>query len=172
MFDPNQRNYHNHTSEYRIYGRYSYDGIGQRKRIIEYASFGDQAGERLDIIELYNIKKAYVTNIDTKECTIYDIEHPFGSHDIPASAIFQGYEIIGSYPDQLTLSQWFNPTDSFMGINGTQYLTFTEATCIPVRDDRFNDQTGFHYQEFSNVVLGFSDPNVFIPPSNCKPQDA
>lgn len=32
-FDPNDRVYHNHSSDYRIFGRYSYDGIYQRRRI-------------------------------------------------------------------------------------------------------------------------------------------
>ena len=45
-FDPNHRPYHNHTSDYRIYGRYSYDGVNLRKAHFDYASFGDEPTER------------------------------------------------------------------------------------------------------------------------------
>merc|ERR1711964_310048 len=48
-----------------------------------------------------------------------------------------------------------------------RFQTFTQD-CVPVRDDRFSNATGFHYEEFSDVTLGFHDPNIFIPPTGCQ----
>ena len=47
------------------------------------------------------------------------------------------------------------------------YQTFTKE-CIPVRDDKFSNATGFHYEEFSDVTIGLSNPNIFNAPTNCK----
>jgi hypothetical protein len=51
------------------------------------------------------VLQAYVTNLGTRECKIYDITRPFISHEIPADAQFEGYETIGAYPDYVTLTQ-------------------------------------------------------------------
>eukprot|EP00350_Pseudokeronopsis_sp_OXSARD2_P004482 CAMPEP_0170549502 /NCGR_PEP_ID=MMETSP0211-20121228/7652_1 /TAXON_ID=311385 /ORGANISM="Pseudokeronopsis sp., Strain OXSARD2" /LENGTH=193 /DNA_ID=CAMNT_0010855551 /DNA_START=10 /DNA_END=591 /DNA_ORIENTATION=- len=168
-FDPNERPYHNHTSAYRTRARYTYDGLGLRKRRVEEFQSGG-ADNYYDIIELFNEKKAYVTDLKSKVCTIYEISAAdFHPHDIPSDAQFTGNEIIGSYPDQVELSQWFKPNASYYGGVSDQYLTFTVGNCVPVRDDRWNNATGFHYEEFSDVTVGLSDPNVFIPPSGCTP---
>ena len=37
-----------------------------------------------------------------------------------------------------------------------------------MRDDKFSNNTGFHYEEFSDVTIGISDPNMFTPPTGCK----
>lgn len=68
-FDPNERVYHNRTSEYRVFGRYSYDGTYKRKRIFvsltffhflpaqeEYRHESDPT-ERFDLLELYATKQ-------------------------------------------------------------------------------------------------------------------
>jgi hypothetical protein len=70
----------------------------------EYIHDSDPA-ERFDILELYSTKQAFVTNLGTRECKIYQITRPFIAHDIPANAQFEGYETIGAYPDYVTLSQ-------------------------------------------------------------------
>eukprot|EP00048_Salpingoeca_helianthica_P014316 m.221104 g.221104 ORF g.221104 m.221104 type:complete len:214 (-) comp15719_c0_seq1:122-763(-) len=168
-FDPNERVYHNHTSEYRAFARYSYDGVYQRKRIFEEARFGSSPSQRFDILELYSIKKAYVTNLGTRQCLIYDIRHPFIAHDIPANATFEGYETLGAYPDYVTLTQWVLPNATRGDVTGTRYLTYTSQGCVPVRDDYFSNATGFTYTEFSDVTVGLHDPNIFNPPTGCKP---
>ncbi len=54
-----------------MFGSYAYDGINDRKFTVEYASVGDQPGERLAILELYSTKRAYVTNLQTQKCLYY-----------------------------------------------------------------------------------------------------
>lgn len=87
-----QRSYHNHTSQYRVYSRYAYDGDNLRKHSFEYASFGDNPDERLEILELFKERKAYVTNLQTRACKVYNIpsSDSFLRHDIPDSAAFEG----------------------------------------------------------------------------------
>ena len=64
-FDPNERVYHNHTSDFRSFARYAYDGTFQRKRIYEEVRFGTTPDQRFDILELHSVKLLYVTNIGT-----------------------------------------------------------------------------------------------------------
>jgi len=167
-FDPNQRRYHNHTSEFRIAGKYAYDGVNERKWMRDEVRTGDDPQqEYFEILEIHQEKKAYVTDLRTKDCKIYTITEPFHRHDIHDGARFEGYEIYGSYPDSLTLSQWFTPNATYRGTSANFYQTFTDK-CVPVRDDKFGDAFGFTYEEFSDVSIG-ANPNIWIPPSNCKP---
>lgn len=66
--------YHNQTSAYRTYAHYTYDGINLRKHRYEDATYGDSAEERLEVLELYSEGKAYVTNVQTRVCQIYNLE--------------------------------------------------------------------------------------------------
>eukprot|EP00051_Salpingoeca_urceolata_P026307 m.476825 g.476825 ORF g.476825 m.476825 type:complete len:205 (+) comp20664_c0_seq1:63-677(+) len=167
-FDPNRRSYHNHTSEYQIFGRYSYDELNKRKFHHEEGQFGsDPAFHELYILELYNENKMYVTDVRSRECKVYSIDRPWYSHQISEHAKFRGYEIIGSGTESVELSQWVDETPIF-GHNNTRYQTFTVKGCAPVRDDHHNKETGFHYEEFSDVTLGFHDPNIWIPPTGCQ----
>lgn len=169
-FDPNQRSYHNRTSAFRAHARLSYDGQYKRRRIFEEYVTGTSPEQRFDILELYQVKKAYVTNLGTRKCTIHDITFDWHPLDIPTNATFEGFETLGSYPDSVTLSQWFvgNATGP-RGSKGVRYKTFTTVGCVPVRSDFMSNATGFTYEEFSDVTLGLHDPNIFIPPTGCTP---
>eukprot|EP00730_Choanoeca_flexa_P014710 TRINITY_DN6532_c0_g1_i1.p1 TRINITY_DN6532_c0_g1~~TRINITY_DN6532_c0_g1_i1.p1 ORF type:complete len:215 (+),score=40.10 TRINITY_DN6532_c0_g1_i1:99-647(+) len=168
-FDPNERSYHNRSSEYRSYGRYAYDGVEQRKWIFEDVAYNSPAFQRFEILELYKEKLAYVTNITSGECTIFDIEHPFHPHDIEKDAKFTGYENLGAYPDYLQLSQWTTRNATYHGQpNAHVYQTFTVEDCAPVRSDVYVPATGFHYEEFSDVTKGVINPDVWIPRSDCR----
>eukprot|EP00051_Salpingoeca_urceolata_P032452 m.15813 g.15813 ORF g.15813 m.15813 type:complete len:241 (+) comp5095_c0_seq1:78-800(+) len=165
-FDPNRRYYHNHTSEYRAYGRYAYDGDQQRKAWVEDLEYGNEHTEvRLSVLELFSEKKAYVTDLKTQECKIYPLEnadwHP---HDIPENATFHGFENIGGPADYVSLQQWHVHPDRH---GGFAYKTYTQQ-CVPVRSDHFNNATGFHFEEFSDVTIGIHDPSIWFPPTNCK----
>ena len=43
----------------------------------------------------------------------------------------------------------------------------TSKGCIPVNENFFDKRVGFINRQFFDVVLGISDPNVFIPPATC-----
>ncbi|EGD74288.1 hypothetical protein PTSG_06297 [Salpingoeca rosetta] len=166
-FDPNRRPYHQHSSEYRTWGRYAYDGVNKRKWMLDMVVRGDIDHKRFMVLELYEEQEAYVTDLDTQECRVYNLTIPFHRHDINDDAEFIGYEILGSGEDSIQLSQWFTPNATYHGERSTDYQTFT-MDCVPVRDDHYAAATGFHYEEFSDVTIGISDPNVFIPNPACK----
>merc|ERR1711990_177909 len=136
-FDPNERYYHNHTSEYYDIGRYSYDGEGMRKRLLMDATFGNNPDIHLLILELYHEKNAYVLDLDTKKCKKFKITWEWHAHDIPLHAHFLGYETLGTWPSQLELAQFRSELDGMF-----QFQTFTKDGCVPVRDDVYSNATG------------------------------
>ncbi len=84
-FDPNERVYHNHSSEFRVFSRYSYDGINLRKRIFvsswpfsirvfkyfqEEVQFGSTPADRFDILELH-ARGVVCTQVLCIECYLY-----------------------------------------------------------------------------------------------------
>jgi hypothetical protein len=88
--------YHNSSSEFRISGRYAYDGHRQRKWTLEERSTDDGNTTGVyEILELHEERKAYVTERSTGKCTIYNLSHPFRHHDISNNATFVGYETYG-----------------------------------------------------------------------------
>ncbi|EDQ91724.1 uncharacterized protein MONBRDRAFT_35848 [Monosiga brevicollis MX1] len=166
-FDPDRRYYHNHTSQYRSYGAYAYDGVELRIWRREDITVGDSATDRVEVLELYKSQKAYVTNLTTGKCTSYNINFPFRHHDINPNARFVGYETLGNSEDSITLSQWVAVNQTYHGEPGAHvYQTFTQE-CVPVRDDVMVPDSGFHYEEFTDVTLGVQDPNIWIPPADC-----
>eukprot|EP00043_Microstomoeca_roanoka_P029539 m.22209 g.22209 ORF g.22209 m.22209 type:complete len:208 (-) comp9268_c0_seq1:208-831(-) len=167
-FDPNRRPYLNHSSDYRTWGRYAYDGIDLRKWMLdEVVLGGGDNPKRYMVLELYREQQVYVTDLSNYECKIYDLTHRFHRHDINPNATFIGNEILGFGQDQILLSQWFANDTTYHGEPSTDYQTFT-MNCVPVRDDHYTEETGFHYEEFSDVTLGISDPNIWIPSPSCK----
>lgn len=142
-----------------------YDSTIRAKRTIEIASVNDTNPELLDILELYDERVAYVVNVKDRTCQTVKLDIPFISHDIPRAAQFMAYESIGvAGAGGTVLSQWrFDDATS----NFHMYLTYTlrEEDCVPVRFD-FVDDSGFHYNEFSDLEIGV-DPNVFRKPSIC-----
>ena len=57
--------------------------------------------------------------------------------------------------------------------NGPGYFmlgAYTSDMCVPVweiNDRNASDIRGATTLQYSNVVLGISDPNIFFPPRNC-----
>lgn len=66
--------YHNRSSEYVSYARYVYDQINQRKFRYEEFSDDNQPLSRIAVLELWNTKKAYVTNITAQSCKIFNLK--------------------------------------------------------------------------------------------------
>jgi len=147
-----------------------YDGIQARKWHRDQIQTGDDPRRQyFEVLELSAAKKLYVTELRSRSCTIYNTDGTFYRHDIDPRANFTGYEYIGSSPAALELSQWETRNFPFRDTIAHRYQTFTTSQCVPVRDDKYAQAFGFMYEEFSNVVLGIGDPNIFIPNPNCKP---
>ena len=131
-----------------------------RKHRLEKITIGDEPREYYAILELYHEKKAYVTNLKTKECKSEELTHDFHRHDIRTGSKFGGYKTLGFGVDAVTLGQWFSEFHDEHGHLVHQYQTFTQKECVPVRDDRHSTEHGLVYEQFSDTTLGFHDPNV------------
>jgi hypothetical protein len=164
-FDPNHRVYHNRSSDYYVHAHFFYDEELQAKRSIEFAEVANEAPVLFDILELFGEKVGYAINIREKTCKKFDIDYPFVPNTPPKFANFSGYATIGSSGiDGVDLAQ-YEARDEERGV--ALYQTYTARDCIPVRNDFISDDTGFHYEQHSDVTLGV-DVNVFEPPADCK----
>ena len=109
---------------------------------------------------------AYVTNFeDGKKCTRFDTFTDFPKVGVPEEANFTSYQYIGSRAaadESVELNQWRYKSPLFGG--DWFYLTYTTKGCLPVRHDNYNSRGGYQYMQFSDVVLGSSDPNRWTPP--------
>jgi hypothetical protein len=163
-FDPNHREFHNHTSDYFVHAHFFYDETIQAKRSIENAVVGDEKPALYDILELFTTKKAYVVDVATKTCKTYDIKYPFIPDTPPKFANFTGISTIGTAGiDGIDLNQ-YEAHDEEHGV--ALYQTYTSRDCLPVRNDHFSEDTGFHYEQHSDVNLKV-DPTVFAVPAVC-----
>lgn len=160
-FDPNHGRFRNHTEQYFVRARLAFSEEKRARHIIEDAVVGNHF-EALDILELYDDKKVYVTNIRTRECQVHDLDFPFKGYG--SFGNFSGFVTIGAEADEhVTLSQ-FDGDDEERHFHS--YQTFTAKSCVPVRRDFF-DETGFHYEEIEDIRLEVRDPHEFDPPANC-----
>lgn len=146
-FDPNHREFRNHTSEYFVRGHHFYDETIQAKRVIDTGVIGNDQPQLFDILELFTTKKAYVIDLAAKTCKAFDINYPFIPATPPAFANFTGLTTIGTAGvDGLDLNQ-YEAHDAEHG--ASLYQTYTAKDCLPVRNDRFDEATGFHYEQHS-----------------------
>lgn len=146
-FDPNQRVYHNRSSDYFVHAHFFYDETRQATRTIEFAEVGNEAPMLLDVLQIFADKTAYVTDIRSKACKKFPIDFPFRPSTPPAFANFSGLTTIGTAGiDGIDLSQ-YEARDEKRG--EVYYQTVTARDCIPVRNDFFSEETGFHYEQHS-----------------------
>ena len=168
-FDPNQRVYHNQTSTYQVRGRVAYSEKLQARHIVEEAHFGDQKGDDLiDVLELYAEKKAYVINQKSRTCKVVDIAHPFIPYRPFDFANFTGTEVIGEVGgDNAVYLARFEGEGDYQGHHFGTYQTFAEKECLPVRQDHFDEETGFHYEQITDIEIKVN-PKDFEKPTNCQ----
>eukprot|EP00117_Sycon_ciliatum_P010879 scpid81382/ scgid12587/ Mammalian ependymin-related protein 1 len=163
--------------EFAMDAKYYYDKTGLRKARIEQIDPGRNTTHRyVHVIELFAEHKAYYIDLGTRDCVERSLDRPgsldgFHPHDVPAEASFRGLFYIGSdavSDGHVEASAW----DYYYSDRGYFWHgTFTTHGCIPLRSDHFNHTTfGARFEEFFDVVPGISDPNVFVPPSNCHPE--
>jgi len=165
-FDPNHRVYRNESSDYYVHAHLAYDEELQAKRSIEYAAVANDKPQLLDILELFGEKRAYVVDIRAKTCKAYEIDYPFVPSTPPRFANFTGYATIGTAGiDGVDLAQ-YEARDEKRGV--ALYQSVTARDCIPVRNDFFSEDTGFHYEQHTDVVLGIPDRTIFDVPEVCR----
>jgi Ependymin len=110
-------------------------------------------------------KKMYLIDITKKTCETRTIDFPWRQYGIPANATFFGDFEIGSdaVPGAgVQIQRWGEHRDDRFWEG-----TFTSIGCLPVHDIFFDKRVGVVHTDFFDLVLGISDPNVFVPPPFC-----
>jgi len=146
--------------------RFYYDATN-----IRFAAFEEiQQGDTFDAFEFivdYNTRLRYViTRIPNNplKCTVTRL--PLGA----------AFRIIG-VPDNATLAGGYTLgmtlnvnyyTDEFW--QGGWAGSFTTTGCLPIAIQMQTARHGYTMQDFYDIVIGITDPSVFIPPSACNGQ--
>ncbi|XP_065177896.1 mammalian ependymin-related protein 1-like [Sycon ciliatum] len=147
------------------FGKISYDKLGERFRIIEELNGGNTT-VRYDELYLHKEKIRYRFNLNTRVCTKEALTEPFQPIEVVTGARFESELYIGSS----SVPGGSVAVDLFGGertVEGPYQATFTTLQCIPVTSAHVSPTYGFVHWNFYDVTLGISDPNVFIPRSEC-----
>jgi hypothetical protein len=136
--------------------------------------------EAYDIIALYREKVKYKIDRSTRECFG---PYPMGEHEhwnrfgVNPNASYHGQVTSGVPPNTYLVNQFGLrgvPTGPQQVMSSWAHVTAEE--CMPTRiinfatfSDGSIDIDKSTTAEFYDVVLGVEDPNVFIPPRDCKP---
>jgi len=149
-------------------GHFAYDARNERTSLFEDEHNGTDH-EVYHTIELFRERKAFRFNLKTKVCTVQEIKHRFHRIEVPRNASFVGEAIIGTNAFEnsgLLTNHWAHHNSEekweWFGV-----YTPREAGCVPIQDDFHDHNVGRVQTNFFDVVLGISDPNVFIPESSC-----
>jgi len=149
-------------------GHFAYDARNERTSLFEDEHNGTDH-EFYHTIELFRERKAFRFNLKTKVCTVQEIKHRFHRIEVPRNASFVGEAIIGTnaFENSGMLPPTWAPTHyatpwAWFGVSPPR-----AAGCVPIQDDFHDHNVGRVQTNFFDVVLGISDPNVFIPESSC-----
>lgn len=148
-------------------GKFSYDAVNNRTSIFEEIDIGTQR-EFYHDIALFKEKILYRYNLRTKQCNNYTLNDTFRRIEVPPTAKLFGQFYIGSNVAEgagILVSAFGGDTE-----RGRYVGTWTAVGCAPVTDAYFSQRTGFVHWSFYDVTLGISDPNVFVPPAECRQQ--
>ncbi|CAF1981119.1 unnamed protein product [Rotaria magnacalcarata] len=150
-------------------GRISYDSVYHRARIVDDLQIGSEEIAN-DILSLYDARIEFDYNFKTKNCTRREITEPWRDFGIRPDATSYGEAYIGSSSltdTGLLITIWGgnftlpnNETIPYIG-------TWTYRGCLPVSRTTYSEKYGNEVLSFYDLTVGISDPNVFIPRSEC-----
>jgi len=152
-------------------GHFAYDAREERTSMFEEVRNGTD-DEGFHVIALHRERKLFRYNFKTKVCTVEELKHRFHRIEIPKDAHFEGEAIIGTnaFNNAGLLTTFWHHENKQEQWSWNGVYTAREIGCIPVSDE-FHDQSpngiGRVHTQFFDVVLGISDPNIFVPESVC-----
>jgi len=149
-------------------GHFAYDAREERTSLFEEVMNGTDQ-EYYHTIHLYRENRAFDYNLKTKVCTTHKIDHRFHRIEVPRDAHFVGEAIVGTNAFDnagVLTTHWehHNDTEKWSWFGA---FTAREIGCVPVMDHYHDETVGSVHTQFFDVVLGISDPNIFIPDSSC-----
>jgi hypothetical protein len=149
-------------------GHFAYDARNERTALFEEVRNGTD-DEAYHTIHLFREHATFRFNLKTKVCTRQALNHRFHRIEIPRNASFVGEAIIGTNAFEnsgLLTTHWHHENKdehwSWYGV-----YTPREVGCVPVSDEFHDEQVGRVVTNFFDVVLGISDPNIFVPDQSC-----
>jgi len=158
------------TRQVSTFGSYYYDAVNERISEMENVE-NKELLTRLWVIELWRAFPPTRYSINMSETPNTCIKEPL---TIPFTFIGSGaqydddtYFGCGGWPDGGF--EAFNSQNNT--VNGTLHMTFSTRGCIPIQATRIRNNTNpvdITNYYWSNVVLGIANPNVFVPPPQCK----
>ncbi|CAF0830176.1 unnamed protein product [Adineta ricciae] len=152
-----------------LLGRFSYDSVFQRTRILQRVKVG-RTETYYDIISLYHDKLAFMIDMKTAKCSRFNFDQPWRDFGIQPDATPLGVAYIGSSAlSDATLLVTIWTGKEIIPINETaRYIdTWTRNSCLPVSNIVFEPSGSVNHLRYYDVTLGINDPNVFIPPEKC-----
>jgi len=149
-------------------GHFAYDARGERTALLEEV-FNGTDHEPFHTIHLFRERVTFRYNLKTKVCTREELKHRFHRIEIPRNASFVGDAIIGTNAFEnsgLSTTHWAHENKDE---HWSWYGVFTprEIGCVPISDEFHDHNVGRVFTHFFDVVLGTSDPNIFVPNSSC-----
>ncbi|XP_013386338.1 mammalian ependymin-related protein 1-like [Lingula anatina] len=159
MFDHNYGNME--------YIRIVYDAIYRRKIVIEEDVVVRPGRRFYEYLSLNDVHELFKINLKTKECVKMRPRHwrPFG---IPPNSTFDNEFEIGGPGEAFTAQQW---TDRIPGFKTAEWIgVYSLKYCYPVHETFFNrlNISESNTVNFYDIVAGIPDPDMFIPPPECK----
>ncbi|XP_075943146.1 ependymin-2-like [Anarhichas minor] len=148
------------------YGRYLYDALGQRIRIMELGAYENKSFT-YDALLLYREKTMYEINEHDRTCKKKPLKTDFHPMAIPKDASLLGQYVLGSSSgpgEGLLVNTW---TGDLPDKTGKFMSTVTEFGCVPISTVAHTSQYGWVVTSFLNNVLGISDPGQLNPPDFC-----
>jgi len=141
-----------------------YDAQNSRFAAFEEIQQGDTFA-RYEFIIDYNTRLRYVIeyipdNPTTCEVTRLPMGSQFRVIGVPDNATLAGAYTLGI---RLNVNYY---TDEFW--QGGWAGSFTTSGCLPISIQMQTARHGYQMQDFYDIVLGITDPSVFIPPSVCR----
>jgi len=158
----------------------TYDG--QAEMVFEVEQFRSTDGHGpIQYENLFHYKSNVYWKIDQQSRSCYGpIEIPghkkFSPFGVPKNSSFYAAVTEGVTPSALRIHEFGNTQQNADRTSVRSWHSVTEEECMPTYTHYFFIGTDGQMEpdksstdRFYNTVLGVEDPNVFIPPSNCRP---
>ncbi|XP_062867832.1 ependymin [Trichomycterus rosablanca] len=149
-----------------VFEQFYYDAVEERIRVIEAGKEGTQK-VFVDRLMLYRERVYYEIHYHNKTCVKNSLSDAFSPLAIPLEAQHRAQFVLGSLsaPGQgVLVNNWVG---SIPKLNANYSLSFTEFGCIPITTLYSVQGAGHFLSSFFDVVIGLTDPEVFVPPSFC-----
>jgi len=155
--------------QFMLRGHFVYDSRLERTALYEEVVNGTD-DEFYHTIHLFRERRTYRYNLQSKVCTVQALNRPFHRIHIPHNSTFVGDAIVGTNAfanSGVLTTHWEMHSDTDPKFRWYGVFTDRDVGCVPVLDQYSDATIGTVHNRFFDVVLGISDPNIFVPDEAC-----